>query len=329
MIMKKRHIAIIAGGDSSEHEVSLRSAAGLQSFMDSERYDIHIVVLRGADWQVQLEDGTRVPLDKNDFSYTAGGVKHTFDYAYVTIHGVPGESGQLQGYLDMLRIPYSCCGVLAAALTCNKYTCNHYLHALGFDIADSVLLRKTDTVDVEAIIGRIGLPCFVKSNTGGSSYGCTKVKSPEQFLPAVEKAFAEGEEVIVEAFMQGTEVTCGVYCTRDKQVAFPLTEVVAHNEYFDYDAKYKGESDEITPARIPDEVRDRVQQLTLRLYKLLGCHGIIRTDYIILPDGHINVMDINTTPGMTATSFIPQQVRAAGLDIRDVLTDIIEDDMSR
>ncbi len=321
----KRNIAIVAGGDSSEHEVSLRSAAGLKSFMDSERYNITIVVLRGADWKALVSENEQVDVDKNDFSFTYKGVKTRFDYAYVTIHGIPGESGQLQGYFDMLRIPYSCCGVLPAALTCNKYACNHYLQNFGVSIAKSVLLRHNLMLPSEDIINRVGLPCFVKSNTGGSSYGCTKVKNANEMQPAIDKAFAEGEEVIVEAFMKGTEVTCGVYCTKQKEVAFPLTEVVTHNEYFDYEAKYKGESDEITPARIPDELRDRVQQLTLKIYKILGCRGIIRTDYIILEDGTINVMDINTTPGMTPTSFIPQQVRAAGLDIKNVLTDIIED----
>ncbi len=321
----KRNIAIVAGGDSSEHEVSLRSAAGLQSFMDKKLYNITIVVLRGAEWKAVVSDTETVDIDKNDFSFTWNGKKTKFDFAYITIHGIPGESGQLQGYFDMLRIPYSCCGVLAAALTCNKYTCNHYLQNFGVSIAKSVILRKNLPLPIPEIINRVGLPCFVKSNTGGSSYGCTKVKTIEEIQPAIDKAYAEGEEVIVEAFMKGTEVTCGVYCTKTKEVAFPLTEVVTHNEYFDYEAKYKGESDEITPARIPDELRDRVQQLTLKIYKILNCKGIIRTDYIILEDGTINVMDINTTPGMTPTSFIPQQVRAANLDIKQVLTDIIED----
>lgn len=325
----KRKVAIVCGGDSSEHDVSIRSAKGLYSFLDKDRYDLKIVVLSGSDWQVCISDETTVAIDKNDFSYSYNGEKHNFDFAYITIHGIPGESGQLQGYFDMLHIPYSCCSVLAAALTCNKYTCNHYLNAFGVSIAKSILLRHSDlsnSVLIEKrVINEVGLPCFIKSNTGGSSYGCTKVKTTEQILPAVNKAFAEGQEVIVEAFMKGTEVTCGVYKTKTKSVAFPLTEVVAHNEYFDYDAKYKGESDEITPARIPDQVSKNIQDLTLRIYDLIGCKGIIRTDYIILEDGTVNVMDINTTPGMTATSFIPQQVRAAGLDIKQVLTDIIED----
>ena len=323
----KRKIAIIAGGDSSEHEVSLRSAAGLYSFMDKERYDITIVVLKGKDWHT--EDGC--PIDKNDFSFTREGVKHTFDFAYITIHGTPGENGLLQGYLDMLHIPYSCCDVLAASLTFNKYACNHYLAGFGFQIAKSILLRKNDWLNGsineqmvnDQIVNDLGLPCFIKSNVGGSSFGCTKVKTKEQAVPAIERAFEEGDEVICEAFMRGTEVTCGVYKTRNKAVAFPITEVVTHNEFFDYNAKYKGEVDEITPARIPDEVRDAIQAATLRIYDIIGANGIIRVDWIITEEG-IHLLEVNTTPGMTPTSFIPQQVRAAGLDIKDVLTDIIE-----
>ncbi len=332
----KRQIAIVAGGDSSEHEVSLRSAAGLFSFMDKERYAVTIVTLRGRDWYAVprwelAEDGTftaqeTAPIDKNDFSFTLHGEKVAFDFAYITIHGTPGENGRLQGYFDMMGIPYSCCGVLAAAVTFNKYTCNHYLQDFGIRISPSLLLRAgaprpTD----EEIVAKVGLPCFIKSNVGGSSFGCTKVKTIEQVAPAIARAFEEGNEVICEAFMQGTEITCGVYKTQDKAVAFPITEVVSKHEFFDYDAKYKGQVDEITPARIPDEVHDRVQALTLQIYDILGCHGIIRTDYILTEGWTINLLEINTTPGMTATSFIPQQVRAAGLNITSVLTDIIED----
>jgi len=329
----KRKIAIIAGGDSSEHEVSLRSAAGIYSFMDKERYDITIVRFHGKDWQaIPAFDGTNPevlslagePINKNDFSYTRGGVKHTFDFAYITIHGTPGENGILQGYLDMIGLPYSCCGVLAAALTFNKYACNHYLSYFGFHIANSIILRAGQKLpNAPKIAETLGLPCFIKSNVGGSSFGCTKVKSVEDVYPAIERAFMEGDEVICESFMQGTEVTCGVYKTKDKAVAFPITEVVTHNEFFDYDAKYKGEVDEITPARIPDELRDKIQAETLRLYDIIGANGIIRVDWIITGE-QINLLEVNTTPGMTPTSFIPQQVRAAGLDIKDVLTDIIE-----
>ncbi|MCD8292532.1 MAG: D-alanine--D-alanine ligase [Prevotellaceae bacterium] len=320
----KRTIAIVCGGDTSEYEVSLRSAQGIHSFIDKERYTVYIVVMHGSAWHVQCPDGTQAPVDRNDFSFVQEGKHIVFDFAYITIHGTPGEDGRLQGYFDMLRIPYSCCGVFAASLTYNKFACNHYLAEFGVSIADSLLLRRGQTITEAQVMEKIGLPCFVKPNLGGSSFGVTKVKQAGEIAPALAKAFAEADEVMVETFMGGTEVTCGCYKTKEKNVVFPVTEVVSHNEYFDYQAKYNGESDEITPARIPDSWRDRTQQLTSAIYDILGASGIIRVDYIILPEGKIRLLEVNTTPGMTATSFIPQQVRAAGMDIKEVLTDIIE-----
>ena len=326
----KRNIAIIAGGDSSEYEVSLRSAAGIESFLaDQKQYTTTIVLLRGNDWKAKVSDSEWAEIDKNDFSYTYNGVKHSFDFAYITIHGTPGENGVLQGYLDMIGLPYSCCGVLAAAMTFNKYTCNHYLKGFGIRVAESVLLRRNKEQGTRSqdIVAQVGLPCFIKTNVGGSSFGVTKVKTLEEVEPAIKKAFAEGDEVICEAFMKGVEITCGAYKTKDKAVAFPITEVVTSNEFFDYDAKYNGQVDEITPARIPDEVRDAVQAMTLKIYDILGCKGIIRVDYILTEGWTINLLEVNTTPGMTATSFIPQQVKAAGLEIGEVLSEIIEDQL--
>ena len=320
----KRTIAIVAGGDTSEYEVSLRSAQGIYSFIDKEKYTLYIVGMHGLDWHVRLDDGRTLPVDRNDFSFLLDGQKVKFDFAYITIHGTPGEDGRLQGYFDMLRIPYSCCGVLAAALTYDKFACNQYLHAYGVRIAESLLLRQGQAITDDEVVEKIGLPCFIKPSLGGSSFGVTKVKTREQIQPAIAKAFDEAQEVVVEAFMDGTELTCGCYKTRGKSVVFPITEVVSHNEYFDYKAKYNGESDEITPARISDELADRVKKLTSAIYDILGAQGIIRVDYIVTEGDKINLLEVNTTPGMTATSFIPQQVRAAGLDIKDVMTDIIE-----
>lgn len=323
----KRNVAIVAGGDTSEYEVSLRSAQGIHSFIDADRYNRYIVVLHGTDWQVRLDDGTCLPIDRNDFSFTREGRKVKFDFAYITIHGTPGEDGRLQGYFDMLHLPYSCCGVLAASLTYNKFACVQYLRAFGVRVADSLLLRRGQRIESQQVIDKIGLPCFIKPSLGGSSFGVTKVKSPEQIQPAIAKAFEEADEVMIEAYMPGTEITCGCYKTKARSVVLPVTEVVTHNEYFDYDAKYNGAVDEITPARIPDELRDRVQQLTSAIYDILGAKGIIRVDYIITEGEKINLLEVNTTPGMTATSFIPQQVRAAGLDIHEVMTEIIENEL--
>lgn len=320
----KRNIAIIAGGDTSEYEVSLRSAKGIYSFIDKEKYNLYIVRLHKSEWKVIIDDKDVADVDKNDFSFTLDGVKTVFDFAFIIIHGTPGEDGRLQGYMDMMGIPYSNCGVLASAMTYDKFVCNHYLEAFGVRIADSICLRKGQTISDKDVIQKIGLPCFIKPNLGGSSFGVTKVKTEGQIQPAIEKAFHEANEVIIESFMKGTELTCGCYKTKNKSVTFPVTEVVTHNEFFDYDAKYNGQVDEITPARISDELSDRVRQLTSAIYDILGCQGIIRVDYIVTEGEKINLLEVNTTPGMTATSFIPQQIRAAGIDISDVMTDIIE-----
>lgn len=320
----KRTIAIVAGGDSSELPVSLRSAQGIYSFMDKERYNLYIVEMEGRRWEVVLPDGSKTPIDRNDFSFMESGDKKYFDFAYITIHGTPGENGILQGYFDLIGIPYSTCDVLASAMTFNKFTCNQYLKGFGIRVSESLILRKGFEITDEEVIEKIGLPCFIKPNAGGSSFGITKVKTQKDIQPAIEKAFKESDEVMIEAFMKGTEVTCGCYKTKDKEVVFPITEVVSANEFFDYAAKYNGESQEITPARLPEDTAERIQLLTSAIYDILGCSGIIRIDYIITEGEKVNLLEINTTPGMTHASFIPQQVRAAGLDIKDVMTDIIE-----
>ena len=322
--MEKRTIAIVAGGDSSELPVSLRSAQGIYSFIDKERYNLYIVEMQGKRWEVVLPNGEKTPIDRNDFSFSENGEKKNFDFAYITIHGTPGENGLLQGYFDLIGIPYSSCNVLVSAITFNKFTCNQYLKGFGIRVSESMILRKGFEILDEEVINKVGLPCFIKPNAGGSSFGVTKVKTKEDIQPAIEKAFNESYEVMIEAYMQGTEITCGCYKTKDKEVVFPITEVVTSNEFFDYDAKYNGQVDEITPARIPEETAERVRLLTSAIYDILGCDGIIRIDYIITEGEKVNLLEINTTPGMTATSFIPQQVRAAGLDIKDVMTDVIE-----
>ena len=330
METQKRNIAIVCGGDSSEHDVSMRSAQGLYSFFDKERYNIYVVDVKGQDWHVDLQNGDTAKIDKNDFSFKMDGKTVTFDYAYITIHGTPGENGLMQGYFELLHIPYSTSGVLVEAMTFDKYVLNNYLRGFGVNVAESVLLRRgeEEKYSDEEIEKRIGMPCFVKPAADGSSFGVSKVKNADQLAPALRVAFMESDEVMVESFMKGTEIRIGCYKTRDKAVVFPATEVVTSNEFFDYDAKYNGQVQEITPARLSPETTKRVEEETSRIYDILHCNGIIRIDYIISKDADgndkINMLEINTTPGMTATSFIPQQVRAAGLDIKDVLTDIVE-----
>ncbi len=326
----KRTIAIICGGDTSEHGVSMRSAAGIESFLDTERYIVYKVEMRHGVWEAILPDEQRATVDRNDFSFTANGQRVRPDYCYITIHGAPGENGILQGYFDLIGMPYSTCSVLVEAMTYDKFVLNNYMRALGVKVADSMLIKRGHDTEVsdQDILERIGLPCFVKPASGGSSFGTTKVKTAEALRPAIDLALREGEDVMVEAFMQGTEITCGCYKTKRAAHVFPITEVVTENEFFDYDAKYNGQVQEITPARISDHLRDRVQTLTSTIYDILGCNGIIRIDYIITEGEKINLLEINTTPGMTVTSFIPQQVRAAGLDIKQVMTDIIENAFS-
>ena len=330
METQKRNIAIVCGGDSSEHDVSMRSAQGLYSFFDKERYNIYVVDVKGQDWHVDLQNGDTAKIDKNDFSFKMDGKTVTFDYAYITIHGTPGENGLMQGYFELLHIPYSTSGVLVEAMTFDKYVLNNYLRGFGVNVAESVLLRRgeEEKYSDEEIEKRIGMPCFVKPAADGSSFGVSKVKNADQLAPALRVACMESDEVMVESFMKGTEISIGCYKTRDKAVVFPATEVVTSNEFFDYDAKYNGQVQEITPARLSPETTKRVEEETSRIYDILHCNGIIRIDYIISKDADgndkINMLEINTTPGMTATSFIPQQVRAAGLDIKDVLTDIVE-----
>ena len=322
----KRTIAIVCGGDSSEHDVSLRSAQGIYSFFDKERYNVYIVDIKGQDWHVELPNGLTAKIDRNDFSFIEEGKAKVFDYAYITIHGTPGENGLLQGYFDLIGLPYSTSGMLVEAMTFDKFVLNQYLRGYGVAVADSLLIRKgyEQLVSDEEIEQRIGMPCFVKPAADGSSFGVSKVKNADQLAPAIRKAMMESPEVMVESFLEGTEITQGCYKTRQKAVLLPITEVVTSNEFFDYDAKYNGQVQEITPARIPEEVAERVSKITSHIYDILHCNGIIRIDYIISKEGKVSMLEINTTPGMTATSFIPQQVRAAGLDMKDILSDIVE-----
>lgn len=334
----KKTIAIVAGGDSSEHDVSLRSAEGIHSFLDKERYEVYIIEIKGMTWEAHLKDGSRSNVDLNDFSFMESGKRIRPDFSYITIHGTPGENGILQGYFDLIHLPYSTSDVLVEAMTFNKFTLNQYLKGFGVSVSESLIVRKgfEHLVTDDEIIEKIGLPCFVKPNAGGSSFGVTKVKSADQIHEAILKAMRESDEVMVEAFMEGTEISQGCYKTQEKEVVLPATEVVSDNEFFDYNAKYNGQVREITPARLKEETAERVSLITSMIYDILGCNGIIRVDYIIThttdENGkereRINMLEVNTTPGMTATSFIPQQVRAAGMDMKDVLTDIIENKLS-
>ncbi len=323
-----KNIAIIAGGNSSEYEVSMKSGKNIYDEVDENRYNKYLVILKGRDWHVEIGE-KKYPVDRNDFSFTRDGEKILFDFAYITIHGVPGENGLLQGYLDMMGVPYGCCNVLASALTFDKHTCNTYLKSYGVNVADSVMLIRGMTYDVNEIINEVGLPCFVKPNAEGSSFGVTKVKEAAQLEDALKKAFALCQEVLIETFIDGTELTCGVVKAGDMDIAMPIAEVIPKNEFFDFEAKYDPtKSDEIIPARISPELTNRIKTLSSMIYDILRCEGIIRVDYIVRDD-EIFMLEVNTTPGMTSNSFVPKMVRAMGGTLREVLTKIIDNKLNR
>lgn len=323
----KKNIAIVWGGYSSEFAVSEKSMKGIYSFLDKEAYNIFTVKINRDGWFVNINK-KEYPVDKNDFSFTVDSKKTSIDFAYITIHGTPGEDGLLQGYFDMIKLPYSSCGQTASTLTFNKFICNNFLRNFGINVAKSVYLNKETKYNIIDIVDSLKLPIFIKPNTGGSSFATTKVKTIDQVQDAIDLAFAESSDVIIESFLNGREVTCGCYKIDDKETIFPITEVVTTNEFFDYNAKYLGEVEEITPANIDENIAIKIRLLTSKIYDLVGAKGIIRADFIIMEQTPY-LLEINTTPGMTATSFIPQQVKAAGLNIEDVLTEIIEYELKR
>lgn len=329
--MMKKIIAIVAGGDSSEHDVSLRSAAGIYSWIDKEKYDVYIVEISHEGWYAHLPSGKLSPVYRHNFSFKDEWGKDVKpDYAYITIHGTPGEDGTLQGYFDLISVPYSTSGVLIESLTFNKFALNQFLKNFGVKVAEDLLVRKGQEIDPKQVVATVGLPCFIKPNAGGSSFGVTHCKTIDDVIPAIGKAMNESDEVLIESELKGTEISNGVYRTKSGGLkVLPITEVVPKTDFFDYDAKYNGLVEEITPARLSEETTKRVQALTGAIYDILGASGIIRIDYIIgkneAGDDVVNMLEINTTPGMTATSFIPQQVRAAGMEMHDVLNEIIED----
>lgn len=317
-------IAIVAGGDSSEYPVSVKSARGVADVL-KDKYELFIIMVRGTDWYWEDPRGRVCKVDKNDFSLVADDNRIRFDAVFIAIHGTPGENGLLQGYFDMIGLPYTSCDAFVSALTFNKQACKLYLNEYGIPMTGGLLLRKGQKYDAGKIIRQTGLPCFVKPNASGSSFGVTKVKEMKEFDAALENAFREGHEVLIESFMKGTEVACGVVKTRQRKIVMPVTEIVPKKEFFDYEAKYTdGFSDEITPARLPEAVTARIQELSSEIYDILGCKGIVRVDFIVTADGP-QFLEINTIPGMTAESIIPRQAAVFGISLTDLYSMVIED----
>lgn len=334
---KYNKVAVIYGSDSSEWEVSCRSGEFTSSRIDWTRYDVFEIFARFGKWtlvsyrmknsmRVIFPEDERPQIDKTDFSVVIDGKKINFDYAYIMQHGTPGENGLMQGYLEMLGIPFSSCSAFVSAMTFDKFSCKNYLRNVDFvKCADDVFIRRGDDVAgmADKVIGKLGLPLFVKPTDGGSSFGVVKVKKAEDFESAVEQAFAEGKTVLAERFIPGRELTDAVYFNGKELVALPVIEIVTKNEFFDYDAKYNGFSEEICPAPISEELTRTIQNASVKIYERLGCSGVVRVDYILSEDG-LYFLEVNTIPGMTSASLVPKMVRTAGLDITDFLTEIIE-----
>ena len=317
-------IAIVAGGDSSEYQISVKSANEVSKVLSS-RYLIYIIMIRGIDWFWEDRKGRYHKVDKNDFTLVTDDSRIRFDAVFIAIHGTPGENGLLQGYFDMMKIPYTSCGAFCSALTFNKHACKLYLKEYGIPMADAILIKKRDKPDTDSIIRHTGIPCFVKPNDSGSSFGVTKVKKTEDLPVAIERAFKESDEVLIETFMDGREVACGVVKTVKKALVLPVTEIKSKNEFFDYEAKYTpGKSEEVTPAELPAATTDEVQDLSSKVYDLLGCKGIARVDFIIIGKNPY-FLEINTVPGMTAESLIPKQAEAAGILLEELYSMVIED----
>lgn len=320
----KANIAVIYGGDSSEFIVSVKSGANVLKAVDTEKFNPWLVQMQGKNWEVFQNNTKIATIDKNDFSFQLNDEKINFDFAYITIHGTPGEDGILQAYFELLKIPYSTCSVQSASLTFNKWFCNNYLRNLGVLMANSLKLTKGETINAQAIVDKLGLPIFVKPNAGGSSFGITKVKEIGQLEEAINKAWEESDEALAEQFIEGNEFTCGIVKIGATHTVFPVTEVLTKNEFFDFEAKYTpGVAEEITPARLPEPLFKKCQELTEEIYDLCECAGIARVDFILRGEDFY-FLEVNTTPGMTETSFIPQQINAMGSSLKEIITQLIE-----
>ena len=330
-------IAVIYGSDSSEWEVSVRSGEFTASQVDGNRFDVYEIFARFGQWtvaayrkkgqeRVVLAEAERPAVDKSDFSAVVDGAKVKFDFAYIMQHGAPGENGLMQGYLEMIGVPHSGCNAFVSAITFDKFSCKSYLKDVDFvKCADDMFLRRGESFDGLAAkaVAKLGLPMFVKPTDGGSSFGVTKVKSVEDFDKAVEYAFSEGNMLIAEAAIVGRELTCAVYHDGKENIALPVIEIITENEFFDYEAKYNGHSREVCPAQIPDSLRDQIQEVSKKIYSHLGCAGLVRVDYIASEEG-LYFLEVNTIPGMTSASLVPQMVRAAGMSMTDFLSTVID-----
>jgi D-alanine-D-alanine ligase len=326
--MAKKNIAVVHGGNSGEYEISIKSGQEAAKAIDSQRYNVYPIVIRGKDWYYKPTPKERINVDKNDFSITVAGEKISFHCVFNAIHGTPGEDGKLQGYFDMLNIPYTSCNLEVSAITFHKGFCNLVVRALGMDdlkVSDSVLLTSDEFFDSDAIIKKIGLPCFVKPVQSGSSVGVSKVKKTEELPVAMEAAFEVCNEIMVERFVKGRELTCAVSQIKGVVKTFPVAEIVSKKEFFDLEAKYDSRlNQEIIPAPVSEPLTKRIQNNSKLLFRHLRCKGIVRFDYIVTEQDEIYFLEVNTIPGMTAESIVPKMIQAEENSTGKVYGELIE-----
>ncbi|HLW42522.1 MAG TPA: D-alanine--D-alanine ligase [Flavobacterium sp.] len=323
-----KNVAIIMGGYSSEYKISLKSGEVVYNHLDKSRYNIYKIHIFTEGWFYVNDQNNRFPVDKNDFSVTVNGQKTTFDVVFNAIHGTPGEDGLIQAYFKLLNIPHTSCNYYQAALTFNKRDMLSVLKPYGIKTAISYYLNQGDTISEEQIIQRVGLPCFVKPNKSGSSFGISMVKESEELLTAIEKAYKEDSEIIIESYLKGIEVSVGVIKYNNETIVLPMTEIVSENDFFDYEAKYEGKSREITPARISEEEKLKVEDVAKRIYTILNMDGFSRSEFILV-DGEPFLLEMNTVPGLTAESILPQQAREAGISLNQLFENAVETALKR
>ncbi len=318
-----RNVAVIMGGYSSEYKISLTSGGVVCANLNTNKYNIYPVHILKEKWACVL-DGKEYPIDKNDFSVTINETKITFDVVFNAIHGTPGEDGLMQAYFELLEIPHTSCDYYQAALTFNKRDLLSVLKPYGIKTAESFYLNLGDEINVDKILNKVGLPCFVKPNKSGSSFGISKVKTAAEFLPAIETAYKEDNEIIIESFLDGVEVSVGVISYKGKTRVLPMTEIVSENEFFDYEAKYLGKSNEITPARISEELRLKIEIVSKKAYEILKMKGFSRSEFIIV-NNEPYMLEMNTVPGLTNESILPQQANEAGISLSELFENAIEE----
>ncbi|MBO4281605.1 MAG: D-alanine--D-alanine ligase [Bacteroidales bacterium] len=327
--MQKPNIAVITGGHSGEYEIAVQSGENIYAQLDKARFNVFLILMKGNSWSYRRETGETVEVDKNDFSLPLPQGRVRFDAVFIAIHGTPGENGKLQGYFDMLGIPYVGCKADISALTFNKHLCNTYLKAYDVRMTDAVHLYRHEKADPDALIACLGLPCFVKPCGSGSSVGVTKVKRAEDLQAAMEEAFVYDEELLVERFVPGRELACGVVALNRQPQVIAITEICPKKDFFDYEAKYQsGLSDEITPADIPAALQKQCEEESLRIYKALGCSGIVRIDYIANETG-LYFIEVNTIPGQTSGSIVPKQLAYRGWSFSELCTKLLEETLAQ